>query len=65
MGDKKIINGWEKFYGSRVKLVFDDGSKITIKFGILNSISQDFIFICGNEGEEAVNKSKVVRVEKC
>ena len=65
MGKTSNINGWERFLNFRVKLVFDDGSKITIKFGNLTSVSDDFLFILTSEGEEGINKDKVVRIEKC
>ncbi len=57
--------GWEKFLNHRIKLVFDDGSKITIKFGVLTSVFDDFVFILTKDGEEAINKIKIVRIEKC
>ena len=65
MGKNNLINGWEKFLNHRIKLVFDDGSKITIKFGVLISALDDFIFILTDEGQEAVNKNKIIRIERC
>ena len=59
------LNGWERFLNCKVKVIYDDGSHITIKYGTLIDGDSDFLFIRTEDGLQSINKTKVVRVEKC
>jgi len=59
------LNGWAKFLNSKVKVIYDDGSHVTIKFGTLIDADSDFLFLRTDEGQQSINKTKIIRVEKC
>lgn len=62
---KGKTNGMGRFLNCKVKVVYDDGSHITIKFGTLIDYSEDFLFLSTSEGEQTINKNKIIRVERC
>ena len=57
-------NGMDRFLNCKVKIVYDDGNHVTIKFGILIDYAEDFLFLSTSEGEQTINKMKIIRVER-
>jgi hypothetical protein len=50
--------------GKRVKLVYDDGNRVTIKFGILKEADDDFISLEVDNGSiEIIPTQRVIRIE--
>lgn len=52
----------EGYLKKRIKLIYDDGNRITTKRGILISVN-DFIVIKTEEGDEAISRDRVIRME--
>lgn len=58
-----MVNGWSKFLGKNLKIVFDDGANASIKVGILKEVSDEFLIIKTSQGEQIIATSRIVRVE--
>lgn len=59
----RLGNGVEDWIGKRVSIIFDDGSRIVTRHGILRSISDGLVFVKTNGKEEAISMEKIVRME--
>lgn len=56
-------NGWKKFEGKQVKVVFDDGKQVSVKEGtFLNATKEYLLIICKNK-DEAISTSRIIRIE--
>ena len=60
---KGKLNGLARFLDKKVKVIYDDGAHITLKIGILIDSDNDFLFLDTEEGEEAISKTKIIRME--
>jgi len=56
-------NYFEQFICKKVKIIFDDGSQITRKEGVLTGYNESFIFLSVNDKSEAIAIPKIVRIE--
>ena len=58
-----MVNGWNKFLGKNLKIVFDDGQGVSIKAGILKEVTDDYLLIRTSQGEQAISLHRIVRTE--
>lgn len=57
------MEGWTKFIGRNVKIVFDDSKNASIKLGKIISANDSYIFLETDYGEEVIAISRIVRLE--
>lgn len=58
------MNGWQRFVGRKVKLVFDDFRTGSVKTGLVKEANEDYILLKTDYcDEEAIATSRIVRVE--
>lgn len=51
--------------GRKVKVIYDDGSGITIKLGVLRSVDSNLVVIENSQGKnEGISMLKFIRVEE-
>jgi len=60
-----MYDAWKQFLNKRVKIVFEDIGKASMRHGIFTGYNSEFIFLDSDEmhSQEAIAISKVVRVE--
>jgi hypothetical protein len=49
--------------GKEIKLFYDDGSRITIKIGVLKAADESFVSLTVNGKVEVIPTSRIVRME--
>ena len=49
--------------GKQVEIFFDDGNRVIAKKGIIKNSDSDFVYLMIEKDIEALNKSRIVRIE--
>lgn len=54
----------EKYVKSNVKIVFQDGKAISVRYGVIISVSRDFVELKTDNGDVLISIPQVVKIER-